>query len=311
MEPQLSLRRLEIFRLIVEERSVTRAAARLMIAQPAVSSQLRSLEEWVGAKLFVRRGNQLVLTEAGERTNVWAQGILAGAAELRRDVEGIESGRRGSAVVAASMGAGSYLVPRVVTRFREGNPDADITLNLAQPQETLRQVRTGEADFAITTWDAEDTRTDVRTEVLRDEPMMIVVRPDQAPATGELTLEEALALPMVGAPRLVAAQRSVAAQLRRHSGVEPSFVIRLGHALPAKQAVIDHGWAAILSRYIVEAELAAGTLACVRVPGLELQERIVLAWRPDKVFSKLQQRLMEEIRRHLGVDADGAGTPTD
>jgi DNA-binding transcriptional LysR family regulator len=67
MEPQLSLRRLEVFRLVVEERSVTRAAALLMIAQPAVSSQLRSLEEWVGARLFVRRGNQLFLTEAGER----------------------------------------------------------------------------------------------------------------------------------------------------------------------------------------------------------------------------------------------------
>lgn len=304
MEPQLSLRRLEIFRLVVDERSVTRAASILMIAQPAVSSQLRSLEEWVGAKLFVRRGNQLVLTEAGERTDVWARSILAGAAELRRDVEGIESGRRGSAVVAASMGVGSYLMPTVLTRFREGHPDADITLNVVQPQETLRQVRTGEADFAVTTWDADDTRTDIRSLVLRDEPMVIAVRADQLPEGGTLTLEEALRLPLVGAPRRVAAQRGVAAQLRRVTDIEPEFVIRLGHPLPAKQAVIDHGWATILPRYVVEADIAAGTLAPVHVPGLDLQERIVLAWRPDKILSKLQQRLMDEIRHELGTETE-------
>lgn len=304
MEPQLSLRRLEIFRLVVEERSVTRAASRLMLAQPAVSGQLRSLEKWVGAKLFIRRGNRLVLTEAGERTDAWARSILAGAAELRRDVEGIESGRRGSAVVASSMGVGSYLMPGILTRFRESHSDVDITLHVVQPQEALRQVTTGEADFAVTTWDADETRTDIRSDVLRDEPIVIVVRADLRPEAGTLTLEEALNLPLVGAPRGVAAQRNVASQLRRLSDTEPAYVIRLGHAFPAKQAVVEHGWAAILPRYVVDADVTAGTLSAVHVPGLDLQERIVLAWRPDKVFSKLQQRLMGEIRRELGVEPD-------
>ena len=300
MDPQLSLRRLEIFRLVVEERSVTRAASLLMIAQPAVSSQLRSLEEWLGAKLFVRRGNQLVLTEAGERTDAWARGILASAAELRRDVEGMESGRAGTVVAAASMGVGSYLMPRLLTRFREDHPGADITLNVVQPQEAMRQIAAGEADFAVSTWDADQVRTNIRTLVLRDEPLVIVVRADAAPEDGTLTLEEALRLPFVGAPRMVAAQRSLTAQLRRLTETEPTFVIRLGHALSAKQAVIDHGWAAILPRYVVDADVAAGVLATVHVPGLELQERIVMAWRRDKVFSKLQQRLMEALRDELG-----------
>ncbi|GAA1018868.1 LysR family transcriptional regulator [Acrocarpospora pleiomorpha] len=304
MEPQLSLRRLEVFRLVVDERSVTRAASLLMIAQPAVSSQLRALEEWLGARLFIRRGNQLILTEAGERTDAWARSILASAAELRRDVEGIESGRGGTAVAAASMGVGSYLMPGVLTRFREGHPDADITLNVVQPQEALRQITTGEADFAVTTWDADETRADIRSLILRDEPLVIVVRADLRPEGGSLTLEDALRLPLVGAPRVVAAQRSMISQLRRLSDTEPTFVIRLGHALSTKQAVVDHGWAAILPRYVVDADVASGVLATVHVPGLDLQERIVLVWRPDKVFSKLQQRLMGEIRRELGAESE-------
>lgn len=300
MEPQLSLRRLEIFRLVVEERSVTRAASILMIAQPAVSSQLRSLEEWLGAKLFVRRGNQLFLTEAGERIDSWAKGILASATELRRDVEGIDSGRGGTAVIAASMGLGSYLLPEVLTRFHEGHPDAAITLNVVQPQETLRQIATGEADFAVTSWYADDARADVKSEFLRDEPFVIVVRADMRPEQGTMSLEEALRLPLVGAPSVVAAQRSVASQLRRLSDIEPNVVIRLGHALPTKQAVVDHGWAAILPKYVVHADVDSGILAAVDVPGLDLRERIVLAWRPDKIFSKLHHRLMDEIRRDIG-----------
>lgn len=305
MEPQLSLRRLEVFRLVVEERSVTRAADLLMIAQPAVSSQLRSLEQWLGASLFFRRGNQLVLTEAGERADAWAKSILASAAELRRDVEGIEFGRGGTVVAAASMGVGSYLMPRVLTRFREEHRDADITLNVVQPQETLRQVETGEADFAVTTWDADQTWTTTQSQVLREEPMVIVVRADLRPENGTMTLEDALRLPFVGAPRVVASQRSVIAQLRRLSDTEPNFVIRLGHALSAKQAVIDYGWAAMLPRYVVDDDITAGVLASIDVPGLDLSERIVLAWRRDKDFSKLQQKLVEAVRRGLrGLPSD-------
>ena len=305
MEPQLSLRRLEIFRLIVEEHSVTRAAERLGIAQPAVSSQLRSLEEWVGAKLFFRHGNRLTLTEAGERVNSWAKGLLAGATELRRDVEGIESGQMGSAVATASMGVGSYLLPGVLTRFRAGHPGADLTLNVVQPHESLRQIATGEADFAVTSWDSDDVRTDITSSFLRDEPMVIVVRSDAQSADRPMTLDEALRLPLVGAPRGVAAQRSMTSQLRRLTDQEPRFIVRLGHASSAKQAVMDHNWAAILPKYVVAAEVAAGVLGIVDVPGLDIREHLVLAWRHDKIFSRLHQRLISEIRRELGDSPAG------
>lgn len=304
MEPQLTLRRLEIFRLIVDKRSVTRAAAQLMIAQPAVSSQLRSLEEWAGAKLFVRRGNQLFLTEAGRRVDAWAKRVLASATEVRRDVEGTESGQSGSVVVAASMGVGSYLLPRVLTRFRERNPGADITLNIVPPQETLRQIETGEADFAVTSWDSDELLPDVRSEVLRDEPLVLVVRYDKRPPGGTLHLDDALRLPLVGAPRAVAAQRSLTAQLRRISDVEPEYVISLGHALSTTRAVIEHGWAAILPRYAVEQEVAAADLAIVNIPGFDVRERLALVWHPEKIFSKLHERLMSATRHELGTVED-------
>lgn len=296
----MSLRRLEVFRLVVQEQSVTQAAAILMIAQPAVSSQLRLLEEWLGAKLFLRQGNRLVLTEAGQRADTWAKTVLASAAELRREVDGIESGTGGAVVVAASMGVGSYLLPRLLTRFRTGHPLADITLNVLQPQDALRQIETGEADFAVTTWNADDPLPAEQAELLRNEPMVIVVRSDLLPAGGTLSIEDALRLPFVGAPPGVAAQRGVMSQIRAMSETEPNFVIRLGHAMTAKQAVIDHGWATITARYVVQEDIAAGVLGVIDVPGLSLHERIVLAWRRDKAFSRMQHALMDQVRLELG-----------
>ena len=301
----MSLRRLEIFRLVVEEQSVTRAAEVLMVAQPAVSSQLRSLEAWLGAKLFLRQGNQLVLTEAGHRADVWAKSVLASAAEIRRDVDGIESGTGGMVVLAASMGVGTYLLPRLLTGFREDHDGADITLNITQPLEALRQVEAGEADFAVTSWDASDLPATTLAELLRDEPMQIVVRSDLLPAGGTLSLEEALQLPLVGTPRGVASQIGVLSQLRAVTDTEPNFVIRLGHAMPAKQAVVDHGWAAIAPRYVVDEDIAAGILATIDVPGLSLHERIVLVWRQDKTFSRLQSALKTMVRNELGSDPEG------
>lgn len=301
MEPHLSLRRLEVFRLVVDERSVTRAAEILKIAQPAVSSQLRSLEEWLGAKLFVRQGNRLVLTEAGERADQWSRSVLAGAAEVRRDVDGLESGTAGALVVAASMGVGTYLLPQLLTRFREHHPGADITLNISQPQEALRQVETAEADFAVTNWEAADLFPTVRTELLREERMDLVVRADQRPPDGRLALEDALQLPLVGTPKGVAAQQDLLSRIRAVTDTEPNFVIRLGHALATKQAVVEHGWAAFAPRYVVAQEIASGVLAAVDVPGLNLRERLVLMWRRDKVFSRMQLTMMGAVRDELTV----------
>jgi phosphohistidine swiveling domain-containing protein len=77
MNMRISLRRLEVFCLVVEEGGVTRAAEHLFVAQPAVSSQIRALEEWVGTKLFARTGGRLVLTAAGQRVYAWAKETLA------------------------------------------------------------------------------------------------------------------------------------------------------------------------------------------------------------------------------------------
>jgi DNA-binding transcriptional LysR family regulator len=300
MDTRLSLRRLEVFCLVVEEGGVTRAAEHLFVAQPAVSSQLRALEEWLGAKVFVRQGSRLVLTEAGERAYAYAREVLGRSLEIRRDVEGLAAGTGGTVVITSSMAVGTYLLPSAMTRLRAERPGADITLHIAQPQPALHQVEIGEADMAVMTWDEPDVASQMETALLREEPVVLCASPDGPPEVESISVRELPGLPLVGIPRNVAFQHVLELQLRSHGVAELDVMIRLGHAEAMKQAVVDHGWVCFLPRYSVEDDVRRGRLRLIAIPDAALVERISLFHRRDKFFSPLQTAALETIRSHVG-----------
>ncbi|SNS82614.1 LysR family transcriptional regulator [Rhodococcoides kyotonense] len=304
MDTQLSFRRLEIFRLVVDEHSVTRAAAILMVAQPAVSAQLRALESWVGARLFVRKGNRLVLTEAGERTNEWAMNVLAGAAQVRRDVGDLASGDTGRVLVASSMAVGTYLLAPILARLGKSRPNAEVTVSISRPEEVVRGVESGEFDFAVLNWDEREFPESTRSEMLQSVRLSVYATDSLVPDGTTLTIEQALALPLVGAPQEVVYQRNLVAQLRNDGFDEPHFVIRLGHSEAMVRAAIEHDWALIAPAYAVGAE---SPLHPVDVPGFDLEERIVLVYRRDKHFSPLQEAALDAIRAGLDSASGASG----
>jgi DNA-binding transcriptional LysR family regulator len=298
MDAQLSFRRLEIFRLVVRERSVTRAAEILMIAQPAVSSQLRALESWLGATLFERVGNRLELTEAGRRTDAWARDVLAGAAQIRRNVGDLASGMGGGAVIWASMAVGTYLLPPVVSALRSQRHGADLTVGISQPAEAVRLVEVGEADFAVISWDRRALPDAIDAEMLGRQPVSLYMTPATAPAGRTMAAAQALSLPLIGPPR-DAVYADLVEQMRAAAHLEPNFVIRLGHAEAIKRAALDHDWALFCPSYAVRAELAAGHLVQIDVPDLNIEEQLVLLARRDHLFSPLQRAVADAIRTAL------------
>lgn len=300
MDAQLSMRRLEVFKLVVEERSVTRAAEVLMVAQPAVTAQLRSLERWVGAKLVVRQGNKLGLTEAGEQTYKWAKTILASAAQIRRDVGDLGTGTGGGVIVSSSMAVGTYLLPAVLAGLGKDRPGAEISITIAPPDEVLRSLETGECDFAVLNWDERELPDTLASRQLRVEPLLICVPPQLAATGQQVTVDELFALPFVGAPKGVVYQRNLMAQIRDLYGLTPRVMIRLGHAESMKRVAMEHGWAVIVPAYAAVEELADGRLLALDAPGADLVEHILMVWRRDKFFSPLQQAAAEAVREQIG-----------
>ncbi|MPZ66155.1 MAG: LysR family transcriptional regulator [Pseudonocardiaceae bacterium] len=296
MDSRVSLHRLEVLCLVVDEGGVTRAAERLLVAQPAVSAQLRSLERSLGAALFARRGSQLALTEAGQRVYHWAKEVLAGSTQVQRDVDELAAGTAGSLVIAASMAIGSYLLPPVLTRLRAERPGADITIHVGQPTVALRATQLGEVDFAVVTWLDDEVPEGLDAEKLWDEPLVLCASPTGPPHTDSISVAEITRLPCVGVPTNTAYHRIVQNQLHNHGVGELDIVIRLGHAEPMKQAVAENGWVTIAPEYAVANDVSAGRLRLIEIRDARLVEGIGLYHRTAKYYSPLQRSAIDALR---------------
>ncbi|MGY1739457.1 MULTISPECIES: LysR family transcriptional regulator [unclassified Blastococcus] len=295
MDVRVSLQRLRVFCLVVDAGGVTRAAERLLVAQPAVSAQLRALETSLGAQLFVRRGSSLVLTEAGSRVYQWATQVLAGATAVARDIDELTRGTAGSVRIASSMGIGSYLVPPIMARLRSERPHADITVHVGEPATMLRAAAVGDVDFAVATW-TPTGHDELRAELLWEEPLVLCASPSGPPDGDAVPLTAITRLPYVGVPQDIAFHGMVESQLRAHGVSEWPHVLRLGHAEPIKRAVAEYGWVTLAPRYAVADELATGRLRAVEITDASLHEGVGLYLRADAYLSPLKQAAIDALR---------------
>lgn len=132
--------------------NVTRAAELLNIVQPAVSQQLKQLEEQLGAPLFVRRGKRLsALTPAGEKVLEYARVVLQAEANILS--VGSEASRRGSGLlrIGATHTQARYVLPPVIRHFSRTYPEVDVQIHQGNPQQLVNMVLRDAVDISICT----------------------------------------------------------------------------------------------------------------------------------------------------------------
>jgi DNA-binding transcriptional LysR family regulator len=145
----MELRHLRYFVTVAEELNVSRAAGRLRISQPAVSRQVRDLEEELGVKLFEREKHGLHLTSAGEAFLVHARDLLRRSGQAVREMEAF--GRRSKSTITVGYIApalASILTP-ALRRFSRQAPDAHVALRELSPGEQVIALREKEIDLAL------------------------------------------------------------------------------------------------------------------------------------------------------------------
>jgi DNA-binding transcriptional LysR family regulator len=305
---RITFQKLEIFCLVVELGGVSRAADRLMVAQPVVSTHLRSLQARLGTRLLYRDGNQMKLTPAGERVHDWARETLSRTRALMRELDGLSDGDRGSVVLAASMTLGSYVLPSVLSAFRARRPGASISLSVMGSEDAIAAVETGAADFAIVVANTLPSSPALRAEPLSQDSVVLVAAPDFDPDITSLPVQTLETAPLVSAPSSHI-QRALLDDLMARHGVQPrNVVIELGHPEAMKQATRDGLglWLAFSSA--VRHELAEGLLRRIEIVDAEFVVPIVAVTRADKRLSPLQQELLDVIGDEFSA-TDGEVAP--
>jgi DNA-binding transcriptional LysR family regulator len=132
--------------------NVTAAAEALFTSQPALSKQIRELEEELGVQLFVRRGKKYAeLTEAGQRVLELAERLLVQADNIRRVGQEYASGETGTLSIAATHTQARYALPRRLAKFRQQFPAVRLQLHQGHPEQVAEMVAHGEAIFGLAT----------------------------------------------------------------------------------------------------------------------------------------------------------------
>jgi DNA-binding transcriptional LysR family regulator len=159
----IELRLLRYFTVVAEELHVGNAAARLYISQPALSQQIRALEDQVGLPLFVRHPRGMELTEAGEVLLAEARRLLGESERLDATVEELRRGRASGLRIGLPPGLAPGLLPDLLAPLREREPDARIEVSELTTPEQVAALHDGSLDLGLVREPVEDTRLSRRT----------------------------------------------------------------------------------------------------------------------------------------------------
>ncbi|MEW6304271.1 MAG: LysR family transcriptional regulator [Verrucomicrobiota bacterium] len=232
----MELYQLGYFVEVARQRNFTRASERLHLAQPALSQQMRKLEEELGAPLFVRGRKQTLLTPAGEAFLPRAQALLALAETAKHTVAEVAQLRRGRLVIATIPSLSGCWLPGIIQRFRQKHPFVELVLMEESSERVADLVDQAVAEIGFLQLPASRERFEVRE--LIEEPFVVLV-----PATHSLAKARSVRLPELAQEPFVfykGKARDVALEACRTAGIEPRVACESGE-LETIRALVGAG----------------------------------------------------------------------
>ena len=251
-------------------RSVSRAADRLYVTQPALTARLQRLESDLGAKLFTRTPRGMRLTEAGDAFLPHAVKALESVADGRRVVNAFERGGAGRLMLGAAPAVSTYVLPGILKRFSVGHPRVSVSVRTGHSEEVLDLVLREQVDVGLV---RALRHPDIATTPLYEDRLILVTAPGH-----HFVLEE------IARERLVLFDRTssyteLTNALFRGAGVQPDAVMELDNIDAAKKMLQEGLGVALLPQSAARTELAAGTLCEVEMEDAEPVRRQIVAVR--------------------------------
>jgi DNA-binding transcriptional LysR family regulator len=273
----MDTRQLAAFCEVVERRSFSLAAERLGVTQPAVSLQVRALEKRLGAQLLDRSGRKVEPTEAGMRLYRGAQRLLALEEQLVEEVGGADDGElHGSLAIGASTGPGGIVMATFLCEFQRRHPGLHVALSVFDTQRVVELVADRTLELGVV--GAAPRHRGVQYEPLFRDEVILVCPPGHPEAGRTITLEQLRAEPLIVMQEGAGVRQMIEEELRRLGLRLRDLDVKLELGLQESvKTAVQHGFGlTFISRTSVEAELASGALAAIRVEGLEPARDVLL-----------------------------------
>ncbi|MEV5981328.1 LysR substrate-binding domain-containing protein [Streptomyces sp. NPDC052114] len=299
----MELRQLRYFVAVVEEANFTRAAARLHLAQPGVSAQIRQLERELGHRLLDRSGRRVTLTEVGREVLPYARAALAAAEGVWRTADEFTGLLRGQVALGLVSGAAvhEFDVVSVVADFHDAHPQVEISLTEDSSDRMLAALRRGELDMALLGITAQEPPSDVCVHVVIDEPLVAAVTPDDP----LLTPKERTSVPLAalaGRPLICLPRGTGVRGVLDRACAQAGFRPRIAFEAAAPEVLVRlavRGLGVAVLPGLTDARADALGLRALEITDPRSRGRIALAWRTDGPAGPAARALLGSLRAAL------------
>lgn len=303
----LSFNELRVFLVAAETENFSEAARRLGMTQPAVSQQIRSLEQRLVTDLFDRSGRNVSLTAAGRTLIPLARDVMDRAVHLEESMASIEGEVVGLLKIGCSTAAGKYVLPRLLAGLRAAHPRVDVVCNVTNRKSALDQLRSGEVQVALTSL-REPLRAIEYRPFLTDRIVLIAPRGHPWARRGAtITVAELLRERFIVREDASGTTEAVRGALARHdiSLEELKVNMVLGNSEAIRMAVGEGIGVGFVSGMVAAEAVMAGTVSVVPVENLDITTTLFMARATDRPATRAQGAFWEyafspdndEIRR--------------
>jgi LysR family transcriptional regulator, low CO2-responsive transcriptional regulator len=281
---------LETFLEVARHNSFSRAAEKRFRTQPAISSQIRALEEEIGARLFDRSGGKVALTGAGKVFQQYAEQALEARKFMMVTVAELERVPRGEIVVGANEGTCLHILPEVFAEFKKLYPDVAVQISRLERAKILESIIDNSVDFGVVSTPVDDKRLTV-VNIHRDELVVIVPPKHPLSRLKRVSVAEASRFPVL-LPK-VGRTRDTLENLFHERGLKPKISMELDSSELLKRFVAADVGVGFIARSNVIEDVQAGALAAVPLADASVRRDLALVFRKDKALSRAALAFIE------------------
>ena len=296
----MTLRQLEIFLAVADNRSFSKGSEQVSLAQSTASQQIRHLEEQLGVRLFDRTTSQVALTAVGKLVYEHAQTIMQQVQNTHLAIKRFQGVEQAPLLCAASTIPACYLVPGLLQQFKQHFPGIKPQLFQGGSTMVIDAVRSDQAEFGLVGMYQPDPA--LSYQAIWTDQIVLVAAPGLIDSPQPITPEVLSSIPMIIRESGSGTGSAVIHALTEIGMTENSLSVyaKLSSSEAVREAVIAGLGAAFISWLAVKRDCEEGRLVVIPVNGLHIQRRFYLVTRYDRSLSPAAQQFIDLMQSSIG-----------
>ncbi len=296
----IDLRKLEAFIKVYETQSFSKASKFLHLAQPTITLQIKDLEEFLGIKLFERHTRKVKPNKAGKIVYTYGKQIARLLKEMEKELELIKNEKGGIIEIGGSTIPGQYILPKVIKRFKEENPDVSVFLKVGDSKEIAEKVLRGDFDIGMIGAIFKNKEL-VYIPCYEDE--IILIGPSGSPKT-EIELKELYSISLIKREEGSGTwKRAIEILHKEGIHIEKLNIIgEMGSTEAVKEAVKAGLGYGFVSSLAIKLETQLNLIKVIRIKNVFIKRKFYFIYNKLKQMTPLEKSFIKFVKNLASLD---------